>query len=254
MKRWFAIAVGSLAVLTLFGTALSGTALANPVLTKPVLTHRTLPRTVTATIAGAVTSTGWAGYYLSGADDAFRSASASWTVPTAACVAGDQYAAFWVGLDGASSDSVEQIGMDADCTSGSPDYYGWYDMYPADPVYFSNTVSPGDSMSASVTFSGADTYTLVLADSTAGWTHTITKNESGLARSSAEVITQGPGTGGTVTDFGKITYTACKVNGTSMGSQDPTGVTMVNGSGKTLVSTSAMTAAGKFSNTWVRGS
>jgi hypothetical protein len=241
MKRWFAIAVGSLAVLTLFGTALSAPALASTALASPLQLN-------------SDTSTSWAGYYLAGANGAFSSVSAAWTVPTATCVAGAQYAAFWVGLDGVSSDSVEQVGMDADCASGNPDYDGWYDMYPADPVYFSNTVSPGDAMSASVTFSGADTYTLVLADATAGWTHTVTKNESGLARSSAEVVTQGPGTSGKVTDFGKITYTACQVNGTSMGTQDPTGVTMVNGSGKTLVSTSAMTSAGKFTNTWVRAS
>ena len=49
-------------------------------------------------------------------------------------------------------------------------YYGWYEMYPAFPVNFSNTVRPGDSMSASVTFSGTSTYTLVLKDTTQGWT------------------------------------------------------------------------------------
>jgi Peptidase A4 family len=202
----------------------------------------------------AATSTGWAGYYLSGANGAFSSVSATWTVPTAKCVAGDQYAAFWTGLDGVASDSVEQVGIDADCTSKTASYLGWYDMYPADPVYFSNAIAAGDSMSASVTFSGADTYTLKLADSTADWSHTVTENESGLARSSAEVVTEGPGSAGILTDFGKITYAGCTVNGTSMGTQDPTAVTMVDASGKVMVSTSTITAAGKFTNTWLRGS
>ena len=69
-------------------------------------------------------------------------------------------------------------------------YYGWYEMYPAFPVNYTNTVKPGDHFSASVTFTGTETYTLVLTDSTQGWTQTITQNESGLARSSAEVITE----------------------------------------------------------------
>jgi hypothetical protein len=65
-------------------------------------------------------------------------------------------------------------------------------MYPADPVYFSNPVEPGDSMSASVTFSGTDTYTITLTDNSQGWTQTETEHESGLANSSAEVITEAP--------------------------------------------------------------
>src|ERR1700677_4543325 len=62
--------------------------------------------------------------------------------------------------------SVEQTVTDSDCDGTTPDYYGWYEMYPADPVYFSNPVAPGDSMSASVTFSGAETYNPVVTDNT----------------------------------------------------------------------------------------
>jgi hypothetical protein len=105
-------------------------------------------------------STNWSGYAVTGGTDAFNSVSASWTEPTATCDdSGTEYSSFWVGLDGYNSSSVEQTGTDADCDSGSPDYYGWYEMYPADPVYFTNTVQPGDSMSASVSVSGS-TYTI----------------------------------------------------------------------------------------------
>ena len=210
-----------------------------------------------AIAASGLDSSGWAGYELSGANGAFSSVSASWTEPAATCTKGDQDVAFWVGLDGVSSDSVEQIGTETDCTAGTASTFGWYEMYPADPVDFSNPVKPGDVLTASVTFSGADTYTLVLSDATQSWTKTVTKAESGLARSSAEVVTSGPGaTGGstTLTDFGKIIYTGCTVNGTSMGSQSPVKVTMVDDKGLVMVSPSAMTAAGKFTNTWERGS
>jgi hypothetical protein len=209
-------------------------------------------------------STNWSGYAVTGANDAFTSVSANWTQPTATCTSGgrrssDQYAAFWVGLDGYSSDSVEQTGSDSDCDGRTPDYYGWYEMYPADPVYYTNTVKPGDSMSASVTFSGTDTYTLVLKDSTQGWTQTQKISESGFDRSSAEVITEAPcctASGGILplSDFGTINYTASTDNGGSMGTQSPTSIVMIDNSGLDKDSTSSMSSSGAFSNTWIRSS
>jgi hypothetical protein len=210
-----------------------------------------------AITAGGLDSSGWAGYEISGASGAFSGVSASWTQPAATCTKGDQDVAFWVGLDGVSSASVEQIGTETDCTGGSASTFGWYEMYPADPVDFSNPVKAGDVLTASVTFSGANTYTLVLSNVTEGWTKTVTKAESGLARSSAEVVTSGPGADGgstTLTNFGKIIYTGCTVNGTSMGGQSPVKVTMVDAKGLVMVQPTAMTAAGKFTNTWLRGS
>lgn len=208
-------------------------------------------------------STNWSGYAVTGSSGQFTSVSASWTQPTATCSSSgrgrssDQYAAFWVGLDGYSSDSVEQTGSDSDCAGRTPDYYGWYEMYPANPVYYTNTVKPGDAMSASVTFSGTDTYTLVLKDTTQGWTQTKAINESGFSRSSAEVITEAPSSNSGVlplADFGTIQYTAASANGTSMGTQSPTSIVMVNNRGQEKDTTSSMSSAGAFSNTWVRAS
>jgi len=205
-------------------------------------------------------STNWSGYVGTGGTGAFSSVSASWTQPTATCSSSrrrssDQYAAFWVGLDGFSSDSVEQTGSDSDCVGRTPSYYGWYEMYPANPVYFSNPVAPGDQMSASVTFSGTETYTLVLKDSTQGWTQTITANEPGLDRSSAEVITEAPSSNTGVlplADFGTVSYTGATANGTSLASLSPTEIIMVDNSGLQEDSTSAISSSGAFSNTWIR--
>jgi len=206
-------------------------------------------------------STNWSGYAATGANGAFSSVSASWTEPTATCSGNrkhtNQYSSFWVGLDGYSSSSVEQTGTDADCVGTSPSYYGWYEMYPAFPVNFSNPVRPGDSMSASVTFSGTQTYTLVLKDNTQGWTQTITKNQSGLARSSAEVITEAPSSNSGVlplANFGTVTYSVSAANGTSLGSQNPTQIIMINNSGADKDTTSAINGSGGFSNTWLRAS
>ncbi|HEY3904988.1 MAG TPA: G1 family glutamic endopeptidase [Streptosporangiaceae bacterium] len=201
------------------------------------------------------TSTNWSGYAVTGASGSFHSVSASWTEPTATCSGSAKYASFWVGLDGYNSNSVEQTGTDSDCSGRTPQYYGWYEMYPAFPVNFSNTVRPGDSMSASVTFSGTATYTLVLHDATQGWTQTITKNQSGLARSSAEVITEAPSSSSGVlplANFGTVHYSTSSANGTSLGGQSPIAITMINNSGADKDSTSSITSGGAFSNTWIR--
>ena len=202
----------------------------------------------TGAVKNGTTSTNWSGYAATGGT--YTSVNSSWVEPAALCTAAGE-AAFWVGLDGANDGTVEQTGTDSDCSGGSPDYYGWYEMYPADPVYFTNPVSPGDSMSASVTVSGTS-YTLTLTDSTQGWTQT--ENETGsFANSSAEVITEAPSSAQgplPLADFGTINYAGASANGTSMSSQNPTSITMVGGSGNQLDSTGAIDGSGDFSNTW----
>ncbi len=215
--------------------------------------------------AQEVESENWSGYAVTGANGAYSSVSASWTQPTATCTSSgrhgrggsDTYAAFWAGLDGYSSDSVEQTGTLIECVGSSASYYGWYEMYPAALTTYSNTVRPGDAMSASVTFSGSETYTLTLTDATQGWTETTAFNESGLDRSSAEVITEAPcctNSGGILplADFGTVDYTASTDNGSSMGTQSPTEIIIVDSSGNQEDSTSSISSSGAFSNTWIR--
>jgi hypothetical protein len=204
-----------------------------------------------------VESTNWSGYAVTGGSGAFHSISASWVEPTGICNTRGkaQYSSFWVGLDGFNSNSVEQTGTDVDCSHRTPVYYGWFEMFPAAPVNYPNTVRPGDHFSASVTFSGSSTYTLVLTDSTRGWTHTTTKSQTGLTRSSAEVITEAPSSAGGVlplADFGTVNYSTSAANGTSMGTQSPTKIIMVDSKGLPKDSTSAISTSGAFSNTWIR--
>jgi hypothetical protein len=196
-------------------------------------------------------SSNWSGYAVTGGTNAFNSVSASWTEPSASC-SGRAFSSFWVGLDGFNSQSVEQTGTDSDCgLGGNPKYYGWYEMFPAAPVNFSNPVSPGDSMSASVTVSG-DNYTLSLTDNTQGWNQTIHQAQSGLSNSSAEVITEAPSSGSGVlplADFGTVNYSGASANGTAMGSLSPTQIIMVGANGD-KDSTSGI-SGGSFSNTWI---
>ncbi|HXW46684.1 MAG TPA: G1 family glutamic endopeptidase [Streptosporangiaceae bacterium] len=210
-----------------------------------------------------VESENWSGYAVTGADGAYTSVSSSWTQPTATCSSGrhgrggsDTYAAFWVGLDGYSSDSVEQTGTLIECVGSTAYYYGWYEMYPSALVTYSNTVEPGDSFTASVTFSSPDQYTLTLEDATRGWTQTQVIDESGLDRSSAEVITEAPcctNSGGILplADFGTVTYNGSEANGASLSSESPTEIIIVSASGQQEDSTSSFSSSGSFSNTWI---
>src|SRR5580698_7539684 len=119
--------------------------------------------------ATSVSSSNWSGY--ADVSETYNSVSASWTEPTVSCSSGllgglsggllgglsagslngaatsllggpSAAAAFWVGLDGYNSTSVEQLGTDSDCNGSTPSYYAWYEMYPNPSVDLPNTVKP----------------------------------------------------------------------------------------------------------------
>src|ERR1035438_3677970 len=162
--------------------------------------------------ASAATPTGdWYGYAVTGAT--YTSTTADWTMPAVTCTTSGTYIAIWTGLDGYSSDTVEQIGAEAYCSGSTPEYFGWYDLYPGAPVDFSKTLKPGDSLQASVTFKSSK-FTLTLHDVTQGWTQTVTKALSGAARSSAETVVQVPATFSCAKPLTLAAFTGDNVDGT----------------------------------------
>ena len=211
-----------------------------------------------------VRSSNWSGYAAHlPRKGVYHSVSASWVQPRARCgksAGTQQFAAFWVGLDGfqVNAKSVEQTGTDSDCNGTTPRYYGWFEMFPKAPVFFKNPLQPGDHISASVTFSGVEKYTLVLTDATRHWTHTIIRRVPNLARSSAEVITEAPSsTTGVLplANFGTVRFNLIRVNGALLSKQTPSRIIIVNASNQPEDSTSAIgNAGGAFSNTWIRSS
>jgi hypothetical protein len=196
-------------------------------------------------------STNWAGYAAHGST--YTSVSATWTQPAVTCSKGDGYSSFWVGLDGYASSSVEQTGTEADCSGGTAYYSAWYEMYPAYPVTYSNAVYAGDKFTATVTYLGSNKYQLVLKDTTEGWTKTTTKTQSGLSRSSAEIIAEAPSDSSgplPLSDFGKVSFTSSLVNGSSLGGFSYDSINMVDSSGTTQASTSSLSSGTSFSVTW----
>ncbi len=200
------------------------------------------------------TSQNWAGYTSAGAAGTFTSVSASWAEPTATCTATDTFSSFWVGLDGDGTNSVEQTGTEADCNGGNASYQGWFEMFPAAPVFFDNPVQPGDAMSASVVANGGGAFTLTLTDSTQNWTQTTSQTSNIAQLGSAEVIAEAPSNGnGTVlplTNFGTVNFTAATVDNAAFGNENPSSLTMVSGNNVTEATPSALTGGNAFSVTW----
>lgn len=200
-------------------------------------------------------SRNWSGYAATG--QVFTRVSARWVEPRVTCPGGNQYASFWVGLDGFSSSTVEQTGSETDCFGTTPQYYAWYEMFPAFPVVFSNRVRPGDHFSGSVTYRGGSAYTLVLADSTRGWRRTVTASLPGAANSSAEVVAEAPSSVSGVlplANFGTVRFTGARANGARLGGFAPTQMIMVNDAQQFKDTVSALTLGGDFSVTWRQSS
>ncbi|HEY1618142.1 MAG TPA: G1 family glutamic endopeptidase [Streptosporangiaceae bacterium] len=149
------------------------------------------------------------------------SSGASWTMPSVHCGAATTYESMWTGLDGYSSDSIEQVGTDADCVGGTAAYDGWYELYPAAPVYFSNAIAAGDHLTASVTYSGTNQFTIVLQDTTKGWSHTVAKALSGVKRSSAETVLELPDGYTCVTPVTLAAFTGVTVDGAAISTKSP---------------------------------
>jgi Peptidase A4 family len=193
----YGIALTGIAALTLLGVpAYGATAHADPL----------------------ITTIGPYGYAVTGST--YTSSTADWTMPTLKCTTSGASISIWTGLDGYSSPTVEQIGAEAVCESGTAEYFGWYDMYPGASVDFSNTLLPGDKLDASVSYSSPD-FTLTLQDVTQGWTKTVVKALAGADRSSAETTVEVPSNLSCTPHETLAAFTDDTVDGTALGSLSP---------------------------------
>jgi Peptidase A4 family len=216
--------------------------------------------------ATSVDSANWAGYAVcspaSGTvsdcppDFCYTGASGSDLVP-AVVRCEDCIEVFWLGLDGFSSGTIEQLGVLVEQSGGSTSYYTWWDMYPAAPHIVGTTVRAGDSISASVQRDGTG-YTLSLTDATnPANSFTTTQSCPSCVNSSAEWITEAqPGT--PLGDFGTWRVTGA----TAAAGSGPAGitafpyakVTMVDQSGATMVQPGPLGSDGtSFTSTWITG-
>jgi len=211
------------------------------------------------------TSTNWSGYAaeksISSPTNGFvKSVKGTWTAPTLTCDSSkDTYSSVWVGIDGYSSSSVEQLGTEHDCVSGKQQDYAWFEMYPK-PAYLITgmTIHSGDVLTASVTYTANNKFTLTMTDTTTGKSFTTTQR-SNAARSSAEWIVEAPWSGGVLplanfgtvsiskaqfTDSSGVTHT---IDGRGSGTYDP--ITMDNPSGAQAIPSGISDSSGSSSFT-----
>ncbi len=208
------------------------------------------------------TSPNWAGYFASGANDSVTKVTGAWTVPSVTCPAtGTYFTVFWVGIDGATDTTVEQIGTLATCTAGSAAYSAWWELYPKNAIQYvtSITVAPGDAVKASVTWSSS-AMEFVMKITVAGHSFTKKGTQAGVLRQDAECIVERPATSSgllKLADFGTVTFSSCiaTINGAAGGIQKfgtSGAITMVDSSARTMATVTAATGSGRFTVTWVR--
>ncbi len=167
-------------------------------------------------------SKNWGGYaaetnFTTPVSDSVSAVGGSWTVPltTASANTASHFTAAvqWVGIDGYVADlaTLEQIGTE--CTiqgSGKASYTAWFEMVPLgfglttitkDNNGAAFTVSPGDSITASVQYSPTGhpgQFALSITDSTSGHTFTTYQTNNNAMRESAEWIVEAPTVSSTI--------------------------------------------------------
>jgi hypothetical protein len=204
---------------------------------------------------GRGTSTNWSGYDAIGTGATH--VIGTWTQPAATCGRRENsWSSPWVGIDGDTSSTVEQIGTDTDCSRGTPYYYAWYEMYPKSLVTISMPVRPGDSFTGEVTAASATTFVLRLVNNTTGSSFQTTQTSSNARRSSVEWIMEGP-SNGLLTNFGTLgfggnsaTINAQTADLGSLSNVQP--ITMVTKKGATRANPSAING-GSFRVNWQHG-
>jgi hypothetical protein len=202
----------------------------------------------------AAASENWAGYAAAGTAGAFTRVSASWAEPAVTCSSDETFSSFWAGLDGDGTSTVEQTGTEADCADGAASYQGWFEMFPAAPVFFSQTVKPGDAMSAAVVANGGGSFTLTLADSTQGWTETTQQTSDTAQLGSAEIIAEAPSDGDgqvlPLSDFGAVTFTDALIDNDAIGSLSTVQVAMESAANVAEATPSALADGDAFTVTF----
>ncbi len=116
------------------------------------------------------TSNNWSGYVAATnlkkpQKDSVTDVSGSWIVPKITRSATNTYCAIWIGIDGFTSGTVEQLGTEHDWINGAAQHYAWFEMYPNASYQITGfPVTVGDSISASVVYEGKNVFKLSITN------------------------------------------------------------------------------------------
>jgi hypothetical protein len=184
--------------------------------------HRTHPHIPFGVTRGPLGySTNWSGYVAETSlskptVDSVSAVSGSWIVPTIKPSTDNTYCAIWVGIDGYSNSTVEQIGTEHDCIDGTVKHSAWFEMYPGGSYDIPDfPLSPGDVISASVKYTSKNVFTMIMSNNTKKITTIIptqyTKSST-AKRQSAEWVIEAPYLNAILplADFGTAYLSNCK--------------------------------------------
>jgi peptidase A4-like protein len=198
--------------------------------------------------ATSSTSSNWSGYAASGGN--FTSVTATWTVPNVAATSSGADAT-WVGIGGLESRDLIQAGTQAMVGGGDVTYQAWIEMLPASSKPVALSVTAGDSVTVSITQTGASDWSIAMKNNTTGDRYSTTVKYVS-SNSSAEWVQEAPsvGRGGLVPldNFGTLTFTGAsavrdgsKMDLRALGAH---AITMINGARQALASPSEITSDG----------
>ncbi len=230
MKKIFTFLVANLLLVATFNATLSAQTTLNKIEADLELRphHRQHPSHPHKQVPDSTTSTNWSGYaagkdLLNGIDGTVSYVSGSWVVPALSASASDAYSAIWVGIDGYTNGTVEQLGTEQDFINGEQVNYAWFEMYPKASFLIKNfPIHAGDEITAEVAYESDGVFKLTMTNHTQGNFTEIprARTTSKFAkRSSAEWIVEAPAlsTGEilSLANFDPITMYGCKttING-----------------------------------------
>jgi hypothetical protein len=202
-------------------------------------------------------SNNWSGYNQGAIEKGglFSSISGTWMVPTATqAKAGEaESSATWVGIGGGclesscavTDETLIQAGTEQDVdASGKASYSAWYELVPVPSTPVSLPVSPGDTVTVTISQSLPEVWAVTIKNDTTGqnWS-TTTPYPSTMG--SAEWIEETPlaiGTGGVgitaMPNLGSVHFTGASANGAPANLNSSEAMQLVNGSGQVLATPS----------------
>ena len=163
----------------------------------------------------------------------------------------------WLGIDGYSSSTLEQLGTEQDCLGKTAHYFAWYEMYPADPVVLDLPIHGGDQIRTHITYVGNNQFAFELTNLRTGDTFLTTQTSSNAQRSSAEWIVEAPGML-PLADFGTVRFadsqaTISGTTGTISSFSKYTSINMVALTGAVKTQTFGLSKGGaNFTVVWYR--
>lgn len=141
----------------------------------------------------------------------------TWLIPSLHATSNTTYSASWIGIDGFSNGTVEQIGTAQNWVNGKQQNYIWFEMYPNGAYQIVGfPANNGDKITAWINYIGSGVFQMTIENVTRKVYFTVpysyTTNTS-AQRSCAEWIMEAPSSNTGIlplANFGTETFTNCR--------------------------------------------